>query len=257
MNQFENTVTSPTDQEDINGSLISFDQLHTEIQTAQTELQSSGNKLGDILFEHSSKHPPPKTFSLDVMASPNISRQTRIHSGSTIEITAKLEQKSSLDEIDGQLRNIEEKYKSWDILDSKHEPIPEEVVTKPSTDSPKLLVAPRRAKMSGIKAAKSMPSLGPVSRDQETIDRLLEGVCKRANEINELWTDKNKKLKMLKEMASFHDNVLKVTKWVETVGEKFLDRKSNLGGSIEEVRERQLVSLLAKIDSIYKKKNFF
>lgn len=237
MNQYESTVTTPTEQEDIDTLVTSSNQLHTTCITALTNLQSAGIKLGDMLTEHSSKHPPPKTFSLDVMGSPNLSRQRRMHSGSTSEIVVLSKQKgtNSLDEIDGQVRR-EEKRNSWDILDSKHEPIViPEFVTKPPTDSPKLLVAPRRAKTGGMKSAKSMPALGPATKDQETIDHLLEVASKRASEMEELWTDRNKQLEELKEMASYRENVPKVIEWVKTVGDKFLERKNALGGSIEEV----------------------
>ncbi len=231
----EDTITS---LEDVDGLVRSSNELHTSIQELASVVKSSGIKLGELVMEHSTKHPSQKTFSLDFVASPILSKRTRTHNASTNDIKAEPSRKGNglLDEIDGHIQN-ENKRKSWDVLDSKHAEtiIEEEQTLKTTTDSPKLLVAPRRARAAGMKAARSMPALGPSSRDHDVIDNLLEDVSKRASVVEGLWSGQIKELEQLKEVVGYREDVLRVLEWVESVGDKFLERKNDLGRSIEEV----------------------
>ena len=231
----EDTITS---LEDVDGLVRSSNELHTSIQELAGMVKSSGIKLGELVMEHSTKHPSQKTFNLDFVASPILSKRTRTHNTSTNDIKADGSWKgnSLLEDIDGHMVK-EEKRKSWDILDSKHAEtiVEEEQTSKTSKDMPKLLVAPRRARAAGMKAAKSMPSLGPSSRDHDVIDNLLEVVSKRASVVEGLWSGQIKELEQLKEVVGYREDVLRVVEWVESVGDKFLERKNELGRSIEEV----------------------
>ena len=237
------TGDSPVTNEEAESLLKRSNELHTFIQQAVTVVQSSGKKLGGLVIEHSTKNPPTKAFSLDDYStgSPLMSRRTRNLSSSVSEITpapkSKLSDKRALsDEVDGPVDGKEERRKSFDILDSKHDTIVEEPVTKPSTGSPKLLVTPRKARGGGMKAAQSLPVLGPFAKDQEAIDSVLESVSKRMSDFEETWSGRMKQLRQWEDVMQYREGVPRVIEWVENTGEKFLESKVDLGGSIEEVR---------------------
>ena len=246
------TDDSPVSNEEAEGLLKRSNELHSFIQQAVTVVQSSGKKLGGLVIEHSTKNPPTKTFSLDdySSSSPLMSRRARNLSTSVSEITPepklKLKDMRALsDEVDGPVEK-EERRKSFDVLDSKHDTIVEDHVSKPSTDSPKLLVTPRKARGGGMKAAHSLPVLGPFTKDQEAINSVLESVSKQMSDFEEVWSGRMKQLRQWEDVMRYREGVPRVIEWVENTGEKFLESRVDLGGSIEEVRFYDVQSYTCK-----------
>ena len=98
--------------------------------------------------------------------------------------------------------------------------------------SPRLLVTPRKT---GVKSSLSMPSVAPTNNDQLMIEGVLHQMECRLVQLQEMWETRQRRLKQSLKVVEFREAVPVVTNWVERVSIQFLEGRTNLGRSIEEV----------------------